>query len=89
MILVTGASGHLGANLVRRLLADGEEVRVLLRAKSNNAGVDGLPVERVRIAPRGSAAVSSFLNAAAEAIVRGGETGVFTPMYYVLARKPC
>ena len=31
MILVTGASGHLGANLVRRLLADGEEVRVLVR----------------------------------------------------------
>jgi sterol 24-C-methyltransferase len=46
-------------------------------------------LERVRIAPRGSAAVSTFLNAAAEAIVRGGETGVFTPMYYVLARKPC
>ena len=47
MILVTGASGHLGANLVRRLLADGDEVRVLLRAKSNNRGVDGLSVERV------------------------------------------
>jgi nucleoside-diphosphate-sugar epimerase len=47
MILVTGASGHLGANLVRRLLADGEGVRVLLRAGSNNAAVEGLDVERV------------------------------------------
>jgi nucleoside-diphosphate-sugar epimerase len=46
MILVTGASGHLGANLVRRLLADGEEVRVLVRPASDNRGVDGLPVER-------------------------------------------
>lgn len=46
MILVTGASGHLGANLVRRLLADGEDVRVLVRAASDNRGVDGLPVER-------------------------------------------
>ena len=45
-------------------------------------------LELARIAPKGSAAVISFLNAAAEAIVRGGETGIFTPMFYVLARKP-
>jgi nucleoside-diphosphate-sugar epimerase len=44
MILVTGASGHLGANLVRRLLADGHEVRVLLRAGSDNGAVAGLDV---------------------------------------------
>ncbi|BAZ11754.1 NAD-dependent epimerase/dehydratase [Calothrix sp. NIES-4071] len=46
-ILVTGASGHLGANLVRRLLEDGHSVRVLLRQGSNNTAVDGLNVERV------------------------------------------
>jgi len=46
-LLVTGGSGHLGANLVRRLLDDGAHVRVLLREGSNNAGVDGLDVERV------------------------------------------
>ena len=46
MILVTGATGHLGANLVRRLLADGESVRVLLRRGSDTAAVDGLDVER-------------------------------------------
>ncbi|MBX7194364.1 MAG: hydroxymethylglutaryl-CoA reductase, degradative [Sandaracinaceae bacterium] len=46
-VFVTGASGHLGANLVRRLLDDGQEVRVLLRRESNNAAVDGLDVERV------------------------------------------
>lgn len=46
-ILVTGASGHLGANLVRRLLNEGEAVRVLLREGDNNAGVDGLDVEKV------------------------------------------
>jgi len=44
MILVTGASGHLGANLVRQLLADGHEVRVLLRAGSDNNAVAGLDV---------------------------------------------
>ncbi len=47
LFLVTGASGHLGANLVRRLLDDGREVRVLLRHGSNNEAMDGLSVDRV------------------------------------------
>src|SRR5438105_3775642 len=41
-LLVTGASGHLGANLVRRLLHEGEEIRVLVRPGSDNRGVDVL-----------------------------------------------
>lgn len=45
-VLVTGASGHLGANLVRRLLDDGEAVRVLLRSGSPTEAVEGLAVER-------------------------------------------
>lgn len=45
--LVTGASGHVGANLVRHLLARGEDVRVLVHPRHNNRGVEGLPVERV------------------------------------------
>ncbi|MBM4354646.1 MAG: SDR family oxidoreductase [Deltaproteobacteria bacterium] len=43
--LVTGAAGHVGANLVRELLARGRTVRVLV--KSDTRGFDGLPVERV------------------------------------------
>jgi nucleoside-diphosphate-sugar epimerase len=45
-VLVTGASGHLGANLVRRLLEEKQTVRVLLRPGSNNGAIDGLDVER-------------------------------------------
>ena len=44
--LVTGATGHLGANLVRRLLADGVPVRVLVRGQRDNGALDGLAVER-------------------------------------------
>lgn len=43
--LVTGATGHLGANLVRALLARGERVRVLLRAGSPRQAIAGLEVE--------------------------------------------
>lgn len=46
-VLLTGASGHLGANLLHRLVQDGEDVRVLLRAGSNNSAVDGLSVDRI------------------------------------------
>lgn len=55
---VTGASGHLGANLVRDLLDRGQEVRVLYRRGSDNRALDGLAVERVEgdlLDPRGLA----------------------------------
>jgi len=46
-VLVTGASGHLGANLVRRLLDEGTRVRVLARPEAGNAALAGLDVETV------------------------------------------
>lgn len=44
-VVVTGASGHLGANLVRALLARGEQVRVLVHR--DRRAVAGLDVEVV------------------------------------------
>lgn len=45
-------------------------------------------VEALRIAPKGSAVVSQMLGAAAEALIAGGESRIFTPSYFFLARKP-
>ena len=45
-IAVTGASGHVGGNLVRALLDEGHEVRVLVR--NDTRALEGLEVERVQ-----------------------------------------
>jgi len=45
--LVTGASGFLGSHVTRQLVARGENVRVLLRASSNNRAIADLPLEYV------------------------------------------
>jgi len=42
---VTGATGFIGASIVRELLKDGREVRVLVRSSSNLANLKGLDVE--------------------------------------------
>ena len=44
--------------------------------------------ERLRLFPEGARAVSTLLNAGADALVDGGKSGVFTPMFFFLARKP-
>ena len=44
--------------------------------------------ERLRLFSEGARAVSTILNAGADALVDGGRSGVFTPMFYFLARKP-
>ena len=47
-ILITGASGFIGANLVHHLNARGHEVRALLRADSDTRGLAGADYEPVR-----------------------------------------
>ena len=47
MILITGATGHIGNVLVRKLLRHGEAVRVLLLRGESAAPLEKLPVEIV------------------------------------------
>ncbi|MFQ5846329.1 MAG: hopanoid-associated sugar epimerase [Candidatus Methylomirabilales bacterium] len=45
--LVTGATGFVGANLIRELLKDGTAVRALVRAGSPRTTLEGLDIETV------------------------------------------
>ena len=45
-------------------------------------------LEAVRIAPEGTAQVAETLNLCAAAMVEAGRLGIFTPMYFIYARKP-
>ena len=44
-------------------------------------------LEALGIAPKGSKAVSEMLGRGADALIAGGQAGVFTPSYFFLARK--
>ena len=46
--LVTGANGHLGNNLVRALLDNGEQVRASVRNPKNTVPFEGLDCEIVQ-----------------------------------------
>ncbi len=47
--LVLGATGHIGAHIVRALLADGHQVRAAYRQDRYLALLDGLSIQRIRL----------------------------------------
>ncbi len=88
-IFVTGGSGHLGANLVRRLLRDGHELVALAQPRANNLGLTeglaGLPVRTVEGDLRDPSSFAAALegcevvyHAAAMLVTkRGGERDIY------------
>lgn len=45
-VLVIGANGYLGSHVTRQLVADGVDVRVMVRNGANTIGIDDLSVKR-------------------------------------------
>jgi nucleoside-diphosphate-sugar epimerase len=84
-VLLTGGSGHLGANLVRRLIADGLDVRCLVQPGDPALALMGLPVEQVTGDLRDPAALRKavegveriFHTAAKISTLEGGEQELF------------
>jgi dihydroflavonol-4-reductase len=69
-VLVTGASGFLGSEIVRQLVAAGHSVRVLVRKTSKLDGLAGLKIEK---------AVGDILDAkAVEAALEGADALIHT-----------
>jgi nucleoside-diphosphate-sugar epimerase len=64
-VLVTGGTGLLGANLVRHLLADGQQVRVMVEPGASRRALDGLDVESVEGDLRDAAAVTAAVRGCA------------------------
>ena len=48
MVLVTGATGHIGNVLVRKLIEKGEKVRALVMPDDNLVSLEGLKLQIVK-----------------------------------------
>lgn len=80
-VLVTGATGHLGTNIVRRLVASGRDVKALIRASSPLEGFAGMDIET---------AVGDLLDAASLAAAMRGCDAVYhaAAVYRTWAKDP-
>ena len=78
--LVTGAAGFVGANLARRLLADGHEVHALLRPGSDRwrlSGVDDVRVAEADLRDAGAVA-AAVTGARPEVVFHLGTRGAYS-----------
>ena len=75
-VLVTGATGLVGCNVVRALLAAGYDVRAGIRERSNLLGLQDLAVERVEVDLTDVATVRAAVEASDAVIHAGAAVGV-------------
>ncbi len=80
-VLVLGAAGFLGSNLVRALMAKGDEVRALVRPTSNLLALKGLDIERVQ----GELADADSLGRACDGVGVVYQTASYYPPYTIPA----
>src|SRR5215469_11338035 len=76
--LVTGAAGFLGSHVARQLVAQGDDVRVLLRASSSNRAISDLSLEYVTGDLRDPSSLAGYLRLECgwnEEFAGGGEEG--------------
>ena len=59
--LITGGNGFVGSALARKLIEQGEEVRVTIRQGSNTRNIDNLPIEKVYADIRDETAIKNAL----------------------------
>jgi len=78
-VLVTGAAGLVGANLVRRLLDAGHTVRAMVLPGANNRGIDGLDVELVQADLRDRDAVARAVDGCARVFHVGAKVSTTSP----------
>ena len=64
LVVVTGATGHIGNVLVRELLARGESVRAVLHSRKHEQALEGLPVEKAILDIRNPTQVDEALQGA-------------------------
>src|SRR5690242_694472 len=82
MILVAGATGNLGGEICRRLIAKGKQVRALVRPTSDQSRVDNLRQAGVELV-YGDLKDPAFLDAACQ-----GVSTVITTVTMVLSKQP-
>lgn len=72
-------------------LSDNRDIRNFRASRIGRAVTQVMvyTLEKIGLAPKGSYEVSNFLEQGAANLVKGGETGIFTPAFMMVVRKPC